>query len=112
MGIAEEDHKGAKKALRRAVKVEVKNNSTSIAKALVNKTTCGDMRSAKMLMNLMDKPGKDDDDEGYEGMSTAEMLASEPPWDEDKDGCAGAVLERRAPESGVAPEIAPECVDK
>ena len=111
-GAEEEDHKGAKKALRRAVKVEVKKRRAEIATSLVNKTTSGDMRGATILLNLIDKSGKHDEDEGYEGMSTAEMLASEPEWDEDEDDSAAVDVEGRKPVGVVAPENAPECVGK
>lgn len=75
--------KGARKALRHAVKKKVKERSDTIAAKLVEKTEGGDMRSADMVLALMEKKKKGgEDDFDYDGPSLAEQLAAEPSWDE------------------------------
>jgi hypothetical protein len=75
--------KGARKALRHAVKREVKENCGPIAATLVNQTKRGDMKSAQIMVALMEKKKKGgDDDFDYDGPSLAEQLAAEPSWDE------------------------------
>ena len=75
--------KGARKALRHAVKKKVKERSDTIAAGLVKKTEDGDMRSADMVLALMEKKKKSgEDDFDYDGPSLAEQLAAEPSWDE------------------------------
>jgi hypothetical protein len=74
--------KGARKALRRAVQREVKENCGQIAVTLVTQTRGGDMRSADMVMALMEKKkkgGEGDSESG--GPSLADQLAG-PSWDE------------------------------
>ncbi len=75
--------KGAKKALRHAVQREVKEKCGEIAERLVNRTQDGDMRSAAMVMDLMEKKKKKDGEGEAEpdGPSLAEQLAG-PSWDE------------------------------
>jgi hypothetical protein len=75
--------KGAKKALRHAVQREVKENCGEIAHTLVDQTQKGDMLSAAMVMDLMEKKKKKDGegDTQSNGPSLAEQLAG-PSWDE------------------------------
>jgi len=75
--------KGAKKALRHAVQREVKENCGRIAQTLVNETHAGNMRSAEMVMDLMEKKKKKngEDENEPDGPSLAEQLAG-PSWDE------------------------------
>lgn len=75
--------KGAKKALRHAVQREVKEKCGKIAETLVNQTQDGDMRSAAMVIDLMEKKKKKDGERENEpdGPSLAEQLAG-PSWDE------------------------------
>jgi hypothetical protein len=49
------NHKGARKALRHAVKAAVKQDSGKIAKSLVNTAAQGNLRSAEMMLELMNK---------------------------------------------------------
>jgi hypothetical protein len=79
-----EDYKGARKVLRHAVKAVVKVKSESIAKKLVDKVEQGDMRGTEMVLKLIEKkkPGKDAKKKKKDGPSWAELLASEPEWDE------------------------------
>ncbi|MGA9062252.1 MAG: hypothetical protein WB341_11365, partial [Terracidiphilus sp.] len=77
-----EEYKGAKKALRHAVKKVVKENCGPIAESLVTQTVGGDMRSAEMVLSLMEKKKDGEDDEGWDGPSLVEKLAAEPSWDE------------------------------
>jgi hypothetical protein len=81
--IDKKKRKGARKALRHAVQREVKENCGGIARTLVNQTRKGDMRSAAMVMDLMEKKKKTDGegDAQPEGPSLAEQLAG-PSWDE------------------------------
>ncbi len=76
--------KGAKKALREAVKKVVKEQCEGIARSLVNRTKDGDMRSAKLVLSLMERK-KLEGDEASDGPSAAELLASEPEWDEEEE---------------------------
>jgi hypothetical protein len=58
-GVSEEmKKKSAKKALRDAVKDEVKRRSVEIAKAIVDRMIAGDMRSATMMMSLIENRTK------------------------------------------------------
>jgi hypothetical protein len=78
------EYKGAKKALRHALKAKVKAERVKIAEKLVEKVTQGDMKGTEIVLTLMEK----DKDENAkkrkkrEGPSWAELLASEPEWDE------------------------------
>jgi hypothetical protein len=79
-----EDYKGARKKLRHAVKAVVKNKSGVIAKTLVGKAEKGDTRGTEMMLLLIEKKkqGKDVKKKKRSGPSWAELLASEPEWDE------------------------------
>jgi hypothetical protein len=80
--IGKKKHKGAGKALRHAVQREVKENCGKIAVTLVSQTRGGDMRSAAMVMDLMEKKKKSAEGETEpDGPSLAEQLAG-PSWDE------------------------------
>lgn len=74
-----EEARGARKALRNAVKKVVKAKCGSIAQKLIEETERGNMRSASIVISLMekkkDKNGKNDD-----GPSEAELLGSEEQW--------------------------------
>ena len=81
--IEKKKRKGARKALRHAVQREVKEKCGKFAQTLVTKAQDGDMRSAAMVMDLMEKKKKKDGDGEAEpdGPSLAEQLAG-PSWDE------------------------------
>jgi hypothetical protein len=80
--IGKKKHKGAGKALRHAVQREVKENCGRIAVTLVKQTHGGDMRSAAMVMDLMEKKKKGAEGETEpDGPSLAEQLAG-PTWAE------------------------------
>ncbi len=83
-----EDYKGARKKLRHAVKAVVKANSDTLAEKIVGKAQDGDVRGAEMMLSLIEKmkPGKEAKKKKREGPSWAELLASEPEWDEAEDG--------------------------
>jgi vacuolar-type H+-ATPase subunit E/Vma4 len=75
--------KGARKALRHAVKKVVNENYDAIAETLMKGTKSGDLRSTDRLIELMEKKKKSgDDDFDHDGPSLAEQLAAEPSWDE------------------------------
>jgi hypothetical protein len=90
------EYKGAKKALRHALKAKVKAERVKIAEKLVEKVTQGDMKGTEIVLSLMEK-GKEEDakkKKKREGPSWAELLASEPEWDEsmEDDGKKLAVI--------------------
>jgi hypothetical protein len=96
------DYKGARKKLRHAVKAVVKVKSGLIAEKLVSKAEAGDMRGTEMMLSLIEKkkPGKDaKKKKKRDGPSWAELLASEPEWDEsmeeDRDQGSG-IREQKA----------------
>jgi hypothetical protein len=82
-----EDHKGARKLLRHAVKAVVKVKSAEIAQKLVSKAEEGDMRGAEMMLSLIEKKKKQGKEpkKKRSGPSLAELLASEPEWDENAE---------------------------
>jgi hypothetical protein len=91
--VDEKAYKGAKKALRKAVKAEVKKQSVDIARRLVSKASSGDMHGTEMVLSVM-KIAKAEDDpkkkKKRDGPSWAELLVSEPEWDESmEDGEGG-----------------------
>jgi hypothetical protein len=91
----EEEHKGAKKALRLALKAKVKEERTEIAAALVRKIKEGDLGGAKVALVLMER-GKKEGKDGKKkrsGPSEVELLASEPQWDEEMDRLVKQVTE-------------------
>jgi hypothetical protein len=80
-----EDYKGARKKLRHAVKAVVKAKSEAIAKKLVTKAQEGDMHGTEMMLSLIEKKKQDKDTKKKKkrsGPNWAELLASEPEWDE------------------------------
>lgn len=84
-------HKGAKKALRQAVKAQIKIKSSEIARKLVDKAAEGDMQGTAIMLSLMDKTQAGSDQKKRKKRSEpswAELLASEPEWDEsiERDG--------------------------
>ena len=78
---AKKKRKGAKKALRHAVQREVKEQCSKIAESLVSQAQLGNMRSADMMMALMEKKKKKGGEGEAEpgGPSLAEQLAG-PSW--------------------------------
>ncbi len=89
--------KGARKALHKAVTVAVKARSAEIALSLLDRTAKGDMRGAAMMISLME-PMKKDGEEGKSegsGPSLAELLESEPPWNESMEKRSEAGMGRR-----------------
>ena len=100
-----EDHKGARKVLRHAVKAAVKEKSAEIAKTLVSKVEQGDMRGTEMVLSLIDKKkqGKDEKKKKKRsGPSWAELLVSEPEWDESMEK---AGQETGTGTQGVSPQV-------
>ena len=89
------DHKGARKVLRQAVKAVVKEKSAAIAQKLVSKVQEGDMRGTEMVLSLIEKKKQDKDAKKKKkrsGPSWAELLASEPEWDESMEENGGKKL--------------------
>jgi len=84
-GEKEELHQGPKKRLRKAVKQAVNKHGDEIADSLVDRTMDGDMRCAAVMMSLMEKKKASENDKPWDGPSVAEMLASEPEWDEEME---------------------------
>lgn len=82
-----EDYKGARKKLRHAVKAVVKANSDTLAKKIVQQAQGGDARGTETMLSLIDKkkPGKEPKKKKRDGPSWAELLVSEPEWDEEED---------------------------
>ena len=82
----EELHKGAKKALRRAVEAEVRKEKEKIAEVLVSKVKDGDMRGAVMVLSLMEHGDKEDKDVKKKrgGLKLIDLLESEPEWEGDE----------------------------
>jgi hypothetical protein len=83
------DHKGARKALRHAVKAAVKEQKTKIAKTLVDKAMEGNTRSAEMMLELMHKKKKDGEGgkkKKQKGASWAQLLALEDEYDKSAEG--------------------------
>ena len=75
--------KGAKKALRHAVKEAVKKNKEQIAGSLVTRTVGGDMHCAAMMVSLMEKKKKDgEDDDDWDGPGLADILVPGQLWRE------------------------------
>jgi hypothetical protein len=75
--------KGAKKALRHAVKEAVKKNKEQIAGSLVTRTVGGDMHCAAMMVSLMEKKKKDGgDDDDWDGPGLADILVPGQLWRE------------------------------
>jgi len=83
-GVAPEEYKGAKKALRHALKAKVKAERVKIAEKLVEKVTQGDMKGTEIVLSLMEKAKSENEKKKKKrsGPSWAELLASEPEWDE------------------------------
>jgi hypothetical protein len=75
-----EDHKGAKKALRHAVKAKVKEQRTNIAEKLVAKVVNeGDLKGTAMVLTIMEKTRKDGENGGkkQKGANWAQLLVLE-----------------------------------
>ena len=86
--------KGAKKALRHAVKAVVREDCTGFATSLMSQAKDGKIRSTEIMLQLMEKKKKDgENDAGWDGLSIAGKLAAEPEWDE---AMAKAKREREA----------------
>ncbi len=88
--------RSAKKALRDAVKAEVKKKSADIARQLVEKAAEGDMRGTAVVLSLIEKAKQENaaTRKMRSGPSWAELLASEPEW-EDSAETGGAKSEGR-----------------
>ena len=88
----EELHMGAKKALRRALKAEVKKDRERIAKVLVSRTLLGDVRGTEMLLSLMEHGNKEDKDGKKKrgGLKLIDLLESEPEWEGEEAETAAA----------------------
>ena len=73
--------KGAKKALRHAVKKVVKANSEPLAGTLMEGTKDGNMSCAAMMAELMEKKKTDgEDDDDWDGPSLSEILVPGQLW--------------------------------
>jgi len=81
--IAPEAYKGAKKALRHALKAKVKAQREQIAETLVEKMKKGDMKGTEIVLTLMEKPKEENakKKKKRDGPSWAELLVSEPEYD-------------------------------
>jgi hypothetical protein len=86
--------------LRSAINSLVGAKSDKIAKALVEKTLKGNMTSAKLVVELADgkAAGKKDVKKKRRGPSTAQLLASEPEWQDTL--AAGAGISPAAGQAG------------
>jgi hypothetical protein len=73
--------KKARKALKKAVKRQVAEKSESIAKTLVNGFVDGNMRSAAIVMDLVEEKKKDGEKKKRDGLTAAELLGSEEQWE-------------------------------
>ena len=74
---------GARKALRRAVKSQVKGHCLEIAGTLVNKARAGDGRCAALVASMIEKK-KLGDDGDWEGPSMAELFGMDQNEKEEK----------------------------
>jgi hypothetical protein len=85
-----DDYKGARKKLRHAVKAVVKANSKTLAEKIVGKAQDGDARGTQMMLSLIEKKkaAKEGKKKKRDGPSWAELLVSEPEWDDEEDGTA------------------------
>ena len=82
--LKKEEYHGAKKELRRWVKKEVKVDASEIAHQLVKETKGGNVRSAVIVLSLMDKKKKmkGSEGDGFDGPSLADQLMEGPTWQE------------------------------
>jgi len=80
--------KGAKKTLRDAVKAEVRKKSADLARKLVDQAADGDLKGAEIVLSLMENAKQENNAKKKKrgGPSWAELLASEPEWDESMEG--------------------------
>lgn len=88
--------KSAKKTLRDAVKAEVKKKSADIARHLVEKAVEGDMRGTAVVLSLIERAKQENaaSKKKRSGPSWAELLASEPEWE---DGAEAGLAKNAAP---------------
>ncbi len=86
--VRQEAPKSAKKTLRDAVKAEVKKKSADIARQLVEKAAEGDMRGTAVVLSLIEKAKQENAAKRKKrsGPSWAELLASEPEWEDGAEG--------------------------
>jgi hypothetical protein len=74
--------KKAMKALRKAVKDEIRARSEAIAEALVSKVANGDKRCTEMMFSLIEKKKKNDNGASrHGGLTAADLLGSEDQWE-------------------------------
>ncbi len=94
-------HKGAKKALRQAVKAKVKKEKEKIAEVLVNKVKSGDMRGAVMVLSLMEHGNKEGKDgkKRHDGLKLIDLLESEPEWEGEEAEAAAAGMGAKVSEA-------------
>jgi hypothetical protein len=81
-------NKSAKKVLCDAVKHEVMQRSRKIAHDLVDKVTKGDARGTEVVLTLLQKARQENNAKKARkrsGPSWAELLVSEPEWDENME---------------------------
>jgi fructose-specific phosphotransferase system component IIB len=92
--VTPQEYKGAKKALRHALKAKVKAERVKIAEKLVEKVTQGDMKGTEIVLTLMEKAKEENAQKKKKrsGPSWAELLASEPEWDESMEENGGKKL--------------------
>lgn len=88
-------HKSAKKALREALKAEVREQRAAIATALVQKIKEGDLGGTKVALVLMDHGKKEGKGEKKKrsGPDEIELPPSEPSWDEEMERLVNQVVE-------------------
>ena len=77
----------SRKELREALKLEVEKESSRIAASLVHQVKNGDLRGAEVVLSLLQKAKEEDAEIKViqSGPSWAELLASEPEWDENME---------------------------
>jgi len=85
--------KKVRKALRKAVKEEIRLQRKKIATALVKKVAEGDKRCTEMMFSLIEKKKKGDNGASrHGGMTTADLLGSEEQWEDE----SAEAMERKA----------------
>lgn len=72
--------KGSKKALRHAMKKALKENKEVITSSLVTHTIRGDMRSANLMVSLMEKKKDGEVDDDWDGPGLSEILVPGQLW--------------------------------
>jgi hypothetical protein len=77
--------KGTRKTLRKAVKKVVKKECEKIARALVEETQKGNMRSTAVMLSMIEKKS-DEGSARHGGLTAADLLGSEEEWEGETEG--------------------------